>query len=294
LEIKEFCPKAIINDNFIKDKIHTIRGKQVILDRDIALLYGVETGHLNRAVKRNQKRFPNNFCFNITKIEFENLKCQNGISSFDNINKWGGRRNQPLVFTEHGVSMLSSILRSDKAIEISIKIIEIFISMRKFLIQNKNILNKFQQIDQKFIEHDKNFEKVFDYMALNEPTQGIFFNGQIFDAYIFVSKLIKKAKKEIILIDNYIDEEILEIFTKTKVNVKIYSKNILNLDIEKVKKQYNNIKIIKFDKSHDRFLIIDNETYHLGASLKDLGKKLFGFSKLEDKEIIKKLQKIIE
>jgi hypothetical protein len=277
--------ELITSDDLIRNKIHTIRGKQVILDRDIAILYQVETRVLNQAIKRNMQRFPENFMFQLNEEELNDLRInwvsQNVISN----SKKMGLRIKPHVFTEYGISMLSSVLRSNKAIEVSIKIIEAFISMRKFLIQN----SKFQQIDERLIEHDKNFEKVFNYMALNEPKQGIFFDGQVFDAYVFVSKLIKKAKEEIILVDNYIDEEILEIFTKTKVNVKIYTKNALNLDIQKLNRQYKNIEIKLFDKSHDRFLIIDNEIYHLGSSLKDLGKKWFAFSLIKDKEIFNKL-----
>jgi hypothetical protein len=275
--------ELIINDNFIRDKIHTIRGKQVILDRDLAELYNVETRDINKSVKRNIERFPEDFMFQIDDKEFKNLKFHFGTSS------WGGVRKLPSVFTEYGIAALAGVLKSQKAVEINIKIIKAFISMRKFLIQNKEVFFRLDNVEKKQIEHDKNFEKVFDYMSLNEPKQGIFFDGQVFDAYLFISKLIKKAKKEIILIDNYIDEEILQIFTKTKVNVKIYSKNILNLDIKKINFQYNNIEIKYFDKSHDRFLIIDNEIYHLGSSLKDLGKKWFAFSLIKNKEILNKI-----
>ena len=278
-----------ISDDFIKNKIHYIRGKYIMLDRDLAELYEVETKYLKRQVKRNIERFPENFMFQLNNREFYDWRCQFVTSNSDKI----GLRYKPFAFTEQGVAMLSAVLKSDKAINMSIKIMNAFISMRKFLIQNQNIITKFQQIDEKFIEHDNNFEKVFDALSLNEPKQGVFFNGQIFDAYHFVSKLIKKAKNEIILIDNYIDEEILQIFTKTNVNVKILTKNILNLDIKKLEKQYKNIEIKIFNISHDRFLIIDKEIYLIGASLKDLGKKLFAFSKLEDKDSINKIQKIL-
>jgi hypothetical protein len=275
--------ELIITDDFIKNKIHTIRGKQVILDRDIAELYEVETKALNQAVKRNLERFPEDFMFQLFLNESKILRSQNVTSS------WGGRRYSPYAFTEQGVAMLSSVINSDKAIEINIKIMRAFISMRKFLIQNL----KFQQIDEKFIEYDKNFEKVFDVLQLNEPTQGIFFNGQTFDAFKFIFGLIKKAKREITLIDNYIDENTLYFFTKTCVKVKILTKNIPSKELEKYNSQYNNVEIKKFDLSHDRFLIIDEEIYLIGSSLKDAGKKWFGFFKIEDKNILNKISKNI-
>ncbi|MFP4403596.1 MAG: ORF6N domain-containing protein [Candidatus Woesearchaeota archaeon] len=261
----------------IKKKIYTIRGMQVILDRDLAEIYEVETRKLNQAVKRNIDRFPERYMFQINKIEFKELR-----SNF--INEWisqnvtsnkikMGLRKLPYAFTEHGITMLSSVLKSKKAIMINILIIDAFIAMRKLLSTNNQFIQKFQQIDQKLIEYDNNFDKIFDLMQNNIPKQGIFFDGQIFDSYKFVCDLIKNAKKKIILIDNYIDEIVLDIFTKTNVNVKIYTANYLKLDVEKYLKQYNNLEIIKFSKSHDRFLIIDDEVYHIGASLKDLGKK---------------------
>ena len=279
----------VVSEDIIESKIHNIRGRQVILDRDIAKLYGVETKILNKAVNRNIERFPEDFMFRLTRDELNNLMFQNGTSS------WGGVRKLPLVFTEHGIATLAGILKSKKAIQVNITIIRAFISMRNFLMKNKDVLNRLNTIEKKQIEYeirtDKNFEKVFDALRLKEPRQGVFFEGQVFDAYLFVSTLIKKAKHEVILVDNYVDESILEIFTKTDAKVNIYTKNVLNLDILKVEKQYNNIKISLFDKSHDRFLIIDNEIYHFGASLKDLGKKWFAFSKLE-KDSLKIIEKI--
>jgi hypothetical protein len=270
----------------IKKKIYTIRGMQVILDRDLAKFYKTETKLLNKSVKRNIERFPQDFCFQLSKNELCDWKFQFGTSNSEKM----GLRKLPYAFTEYGVAMLSSVLRSKKAVEINILIIKAFIAMRKLLSENNQYIQKFQQIDQKLIEHDNNFDKIFDLMQNNIPKQGIFFNGQIFDSYKFVCDLIKSAKNNIILIDNYIDETVLEIFTKTKVNVKIYSANYLKLDIDKYNKQYNNVEIINFKKSHDRFLIIDDEVYHIGASLKDLGKRWFAFSKL-NKEGLKILDK---
>jgi hypothetical protein len=283
--------EIIIQDNLIKNKIYVIRGKYVLLDYDLAELYEVETKSLNQAVKRNQKRFPKNYIFQLNKTEFDFLRSQIVTAK----TKMSKKRFMPYAFTEYGVAMLSSVLKSDKAIEISIKIIDAFIFMKKFLFKNKEVFFRIDNIERKQIEYqiktDEKFDKIFNLLQTNIPKQGIFFDGQVFDAYKFACDLIKSAKKNIILIDNYIDETVLEIFTKTKVNVKIYSANCLSLDIDKYLKQYNNIEIINFKKSHDRFLIIDEQVYHIGASLKDLGKKWFAFSRL-NKDGLKILGKI--
>jgi len=269
-----------------------------MLDRDLAELYQVETRILNQAVKRNIKRFPIEFMFQITAQEYNNIKEDNLISqSVISSSQHGGRRKLPYAFTEQGVAMLSSVLRSDIAIEISIKIINAFVNMRKFLIHNAVIFQKFNYIEQKLLKYDKNFERIFDAIENKntKPKQGIFYNGQIFDAYVFVAELIKSAKESITLIDNYIDETVLTLFSKNQhIEVIIFTTNIdkqLQLDIKKYNKQYKPIKIRKFKQSHDRFMIIDNtEVYHLGASLKDLGKKWFAFSKF-DINIINTLSK---
>lgn len=282
--------KLIVTNKIIENKIHAIRGKQVILDRDIAEFYEIDTRSLKQAVNRNLERFPENFMFKLTEIEINLMVSQNVIPSKK---YFGGAK--PYAFTEQGVAMLSGVIRNKKAIKISIKIMNAFIFMRNFLLKNKDVFDRLNLVEKKQIEHeiktDKNFEKIFDALQLKEPKQGVFFEGEIFDAYLFVSKLIRQAKQEIILIDNYINDDILEIFTKTKVQVHIYTKNALKIDIEKVQKQYNNITITKFDKSHDRFLIIDKEIYHIGASIKDLGKKWFAFSKL-DEESLKIIEKL--
>ena len=264
----------------IKNKIHNIRGKQVMLDSDLAKLYELKSIRLREQVKRNNKRFPSDFMFRLTDDEVDLMVSQNAIPSIKTL---GGHK--PFVFTEQGVAMLSGILRSEKAVEVNIKIMRAFVEMRHFFVKNVDIFQKFHFIDQKFLEYDENFKELFKALDQNQlaPKQGIFFDGQVFDAYLFVSKLVRKAQREIFLIDNYLDESILELFTKTKEGVKIMiiTKNVLNLDISKVQKQYANISINKFGKSHDRFLIVDDEVYHFGASLKDLGKKWFAFSKLE-------------
>jgi hypothetical protein len=273
----------------IKSKIFTIRGMQVMLDSDLAELYGVETRILNQSVKRNSKRFPYEFMFQLTREEFNSLISQIVISNESR----GGRRKLPYVFTEQGVSMLSAILKSDVAIDISIKIINAFVSMRRFLAENAKVFQKLDQIEIKQLKYqnetDDKFEKVFNALQNKDitPKHGIFFNGQVFDAHVFVSGLIKKAKSSIVLIDNYIDETVLVLLSKRKKNCSatIYTKNIskqLQLDLKKYNEQYPVIEIKILKNSHDRFMILDDKTvYHIGASLKDLGKKWFAFSKFD-------------
>jgi len=268
-------------DVLIKNKIHTIRGMQVMLDKDLAELYGVSTGRLNEQVKRNIERFPDDFMFQLDNRDIlENLMSQNAIS------RWGGTRKRPFVFTEQGVAMLSSVLKSKKAIEVNVKIIRAFVEMRHFLIKNAYVFQEFQRINQKLITHDEQLEKVFQAMDNKElPRQGIFFNGQVFDAFVFISKLIKTAQARIVLIDNYVDETTLQLFSdkNSEVSVKIFTKHLsqkLLLAAEKFDRQYGGLIITKFEDSHDRFIIIDNEVYHIGASLKDLGKRWFAFSRL--------------
>jgi len=268
-------------DILIKNKIHTIRGVQVMLDKDLAELYGVSTGRLNEQVKRNIERFPGDFMFQLDNRDIlENLMSQNAIS------RWGGTRKRPFVFTEQGVAMLSGVLKSKKATEVHVKIMRAFVEMRQFLIKNVYIFQEFQRINQKLITHDEQLEKVFKAMDNKElPRQGIFFNGQVFDAFVFISNLIKSAQARIVLIDNYVDENTLHMFSdkKNEVSVKIHTKNInkkLLLAAEKFGQQHGGIVITRFEDSHDRFIIIDNEVYHIGASLKDLGKRWFAFSRL--------------
>src|SRR3989339_1471764 len=290
----------------IKNKIYTIKGKQVMIDSDLARLYGVETKVLNKAVKRNLDRFPKDFRFQLNEIEkreltlcnFQNKDLEGDSLRFQIGTLENGRGKHkkylPYVFTEQGVAMLSAVLRSKTAVEVSIKIMDAFVEMRKFLIKNAEVFHRLDKVETKQIEHDQKFEQIFN--ALEDktlPNKGIFFEGQVFDAYKFVSDLIRTAKESIILIDNYVDDSILILFTKTKVKTTIYTTitKQLELDFKKYKEQYNNLEIKQFNKSHDRFLIIDNQVYHFGASLKDLGKKWFAFSKLE-KDSIKILDKV--
>lgn len=276
--------ELIIDEQSITDKIYKIRGIEVMLDEDLAKLYQVETRIFNQAVKRNIKRFPNNFRFQLTENEYENLTSQIVTSSL----KHGGRRHLPYAFTEQGVSMLSAILKSDIAIDVSIKIIESFVNMRKLISSNSLMFERFERIENKLNLHNEKFNQVFKAIEDKslKPTQGIFYNGEIFDAYKFINGIIKDANISIKLIDNYIDESVLTLFSKVpNIQITIYIKSItkqLKLDLQKYNEQYNNITIKEFKNSHDRFLIIDDkEVYHIGASLKDLGKKWFAFSKLD-------------
>ncbi|MDN5063610.1 ORF6N domain-containing protein [Aliarcobacter butzleri] len=283
----------IINENSIKDKIYTIRDKQVMLDRDLAQLYGVETKHINQAVRNNQDKFMEDFYFELTDIEFEDLRSKILTANFSKV------RIKPKVFTEQGIYMLATILKSKVASQVTVYIIKTFANMRKLISQNISMFERFERIENRLTIHDENFNKLFS--ALEDktlkPSEGIFFDGQIFDSYSFINDLLKLAQSEIILIDNYIDDTVFTLFSKyPNINFIIYTNSIskqLKLDFEKYQKQYKNITLKTFKDCHDRFLILDKkEIYHLGASLKDLGKKWFAFSKMNLKinEIINRLE----
>lgn len=273
-----------IKTEHIQSQIFSVRGYQVMLDSDLATLYQTETKFINRAVKRNPLRFPSVFMFQLTENEWANLKHQIGTSS-----DHGGRRTLPFVFSEQGVTMLSAVLNTEVAINTSIQIIEAFVAMRKFLLNNASVFQRLDQVELKQLKTDEKLEQILKALDAGkpEPSQGIFFDGQVFEAYAFSSGLIKKAKEEIILIDNYIDESTLIHLAKKAKNVKVqlFTKNrskTLALDINKANEQFGNFEVQELKSSHDRFLIIDRkELYHLGASLKDLGKKWFAFSKME-------------
>ena len=272
----------------IESKILVIRGQHVMIDRDLAELYGVETRSLNQAVKRNIERFPEEFCFQLNKEEFANWRSQIVISNFDKM----GIRRAPYAFTEQGVAMLSAVLKSDRAIAASILIMKAFVALRHFLQNNYKIFAEIDSIKKHQLEHDihliesdRKIDELFDKMDKYkiEDKQGIFFQGQIFDAYAKFESFIAEAEKEIVLIDNYVDLTVLERFAKKKIGVKVtvytYPKTkITSLDIQKFNEQYPTLELNLTEKIHDRFLIIDNKIlYHIGASLKDLGKKCFGF-----------------
>ena len=282
----------------IKSMVYTIRGQQVMLDSDLAMLYQVETGVVNRAVKRNKERFPEDFCFQLTEEEF--LRCQIGISKTEGTERRGGRRYMPYVFTELGVSMLSSILRSDVAVFVSIGIMRAFVEMRHFIANNTFLFEKVSSMELKQLEYqkstDERFDKVFRYIEDHtESEQKLFFDGQIYDAFSLITSIIRKASKEIILIDGYADVDTLNILAKKNdgVDLKIYtfaSAKLTNKDISNFNSQYPTLTVKKTQVFHDRFIILDGQTaYHIGASIKDAGKKCFGISLLTDPKMVSEL-----
>ena len=272
----------------VEKMIRVIRDKQVLLDRDIATLYGVETRAINQAVKRNLERFPERYCFQLAKDELENLKSQNVISS------WGGDRFRPYVFTEQGFAMLSSVLKSKAAVNVSIAITDAFVAMRQYLYQNGGIVNRLSNVeakdmeqDARLLDHDQKIDSLFAAMDRGElKSKGLFYNNQEFDAYVFVCNLIRKATKRIVLVDRYVDEKVLAMMLKRSegVSVTIYTydkSKVFEVDLATYNAQYADcpIEILPCYGMHDRFLFIDNTAYHFGASLKDLGKQTFFFSK---------------
>lgn len=298
----------------IKNLIYTIRGKQVMLDSDVAMLYHYETKKINQTVKRNIQRFPESFCFQLDEKELESLRSQIATlkieKQFDSLrsqsvtlNKNGRgqhRKYLPYVFTEQGIAMLSGLLKNDIAIQVSINIMNAFVEMRKIIINNAFVFQEINSMKTKLLEHDKKFDAVFDELQKDKGTefkQKIFFNGQIYDSYSLIIDIIKSAKTKILIIDNYIDDSILKMLSKKNKNVEVViltsqNCNLNKLDISRFNKQYPSLKISYTNKFHDRFIIIDNkELYHSGASLKDLGKKCFAISKIEDMEYVEKMNK---
>lgn len=270
-----------------------------MLDRDLAELYGVETRRLNEQVKRNIERFPEDFMFQLTKEEFENWKSQFATSNSIVM----GARKRPYAFTEQGVAMLSGVLKSSTAVEANIRIMRAFVSMRHFMVNNAAIFQRLETIEFNQLESNKVQAKILAHQEVQDhrideifrrldegmykPKQGIFFDNQIYDAYSFVSELVKSAKQRIILIDNYVDETVLTLLDKRGENVSatIYTQQVsrqFRLDVDCHNSQYPPIEVDVFRRSHDRFLCIDDTVYHVGASIKDLGKKWFAFSKMED------------
>ncbi len=315
-EINSLVVQDNISNEEIKNLIYTIRGKQVMLDSDVAMLYHYPTKRINEAVNRNKQRFPENFCFQLTEEEYKSLRFKNftfnEINSKD-INEDNSLRSQiatldesagrgkhrkylPYVFTEQGIAMLSGLLKNDIAIQVSINIMNAFVEMRKFLAVNGQLFERLTNVEYKLLEHDKKFDKVFDQLQNEENIkQKIFFEGQIYDAYSLIIDIFKKANKKILIIDNYIDDSVLKMLTKKNKNIEVViltsdKSNIQKIDIQKFNKEYPILKVAKTNKFHDRFIVIDNkEMYHLGASIKDLGKKCFGINRIEDIAIIKKV-----
>ena len=263
---------VIVDNREIQNMIYTIRDKQVMIDSDLATLYQVTTKRLNEQVRRNKNRFPSEFMFRLTAEEYENLRSQNATSSEDNAH--GGRRYMPYAFTEQGISMLSAVLKSDVAVEVSIKIMNSFVEMRRFLLSNKEMFARLDRVELK---------------------QNIFFDGQIYDAFSFIVGLVKKAKKEIILIDNYVGVNTLNILCKKNKGVDVVittagKGSLSTKDITKFNAQYPKLSVKTNTDFHDRFLIVDKtEVYHIGASIKDAGKKSFGITRIEDKDLIMSL-----
>ncbi len=294
---RKMVKDIIRQDKDIENKIYSIRDMQVMMDADLAQLYNVETKALNQAVSRNIKRFPENFRFQLTDKEYEKtLKSQNVTSKGR-----GGRRTNPYVFTEQGVAMLSGILRSDIAIKVSIQIMNAFVNLRRFIIKNAQVFQRLDDLEINQIKTEQKIEKVLKKIDNKTiiPKQGLFFDGQVFDAHKLVSDILRSANESIVLIDNYIDDSVIANFAKKqdKVTVEIFTNKVttqLRQDVKKFNRQYGGMVLKKLNRSHDRFLIIDTETvYHIGASLKDLGKKWFAFSKIENyaAEILNKINK---
>jgi hypothetical protein len=284
---------SIITNRDLQARIFTIRGIPVMLDFHLAELYKVETKRINEQVKRNEKRFPEHYMFQLSEQEWTDLVVhinQLGRVFLRSQIATAKRRTLPYAFTEQGVAMLSAVLNSEIAIAVSIQVIDAFVEMRHLLAGNVNINQGIDRIESRQLEAEKRFEFIINALETNKmpPSKGIFFDGQLFDAYVFVNKLIKGANNSVILLDNYVDETTLLILSKRNLNCKaiIYTQKInvqLQLDLAKHNLQYPSIEINELKNAHDRFLILDDkELYHIGASIKDLGKKWFAFSKMDD------------
>lgn len=279
IEILNFQNETSNED--IKKMIYTIREKQVMIDSDVANLYHYKTKALNLAVKRNIERFPEDFCFKLTREEFENLRFQFETLNLKVNNGSVTRKYLPYAFTEQGIAMLAGILKSDIAVNTSIKIIQAFISMRKILIQNGQVFERLSILEYKQLQNEKNFKQLFDMFKQEEVKQKIFFEGQIWDSYSLIIDIIKKANTNIVIIDNYIDDSILDMLTKRRKGVESViitseKSNISHVDIQKFNKEYPILKVVKSNKFHDRFIVIDNiELYHLRSINKGFRKEMF-------------------
>jgi len=297
------------SEDDIRHRIYTIRGVQVMLDRDLAFLYQVQTGHLNEAVKRNKERFPEDFMFQLTKDEWTAMKSQFAISNIDDeslksqfamSNGRGGIRRLPYAFTEEGVSQLASVLRSRVAIQTSIRIQRVFVAMRKFLMQNAGVFQRLEQLERHQLQTDTRVDDANARIetVLNKLDDGslkhklgMFFDGQMFESFSLVEELVKRAQKRIVLIDDYVDAAVLEHFRmRSKAVVvdvyvnKMHQTTAMKNAFEAYHKQYpkEHVELHTFNKSHDRWLIIDDEVYHFGASIKDLGLKWFSVNQVTE------------
>ncbi len=311
------CRAELIGVEAIRSRILTVRGVQVMLDRDLAELYGVPTGALNQAVKRNIERFPERFMFQLNKTEAENLKSQSVISSFSGsagteilmsqiaTSSWGGLRKRPYAFTEQGIAMLSAVLRSKTAIDVSIKIMDAFVAMRKALMSMAPVMARIAETERLQLEertarladqrrNEERFDIIFKAMDGNDfPPQKVFYDGQVYDAFEQMKKFVRMAKNELIIIDPYFDDCVLPLVAQKRQGVSVLVvKNSRNrllhaVDVARFNAQYGNSLVVKVsDKFHDRFLVIDRLTLiHVGASLNHLGKKCFAFSSLDKSNI---------
>ena len=291
----------------IQNLIHYIRGQQVMIDSDLAMLYNVETKRLNESVKRNAKRFPESFCFQLTEDEYADLRSQIATSNTktEKASSKGGRRYLPYAFTEQGIAMLSAVLRSDEAIQVSVNIMNTFVKMRRFMAENALMFDKLNSLELKQLEYQKEsnekFDQIFAYISEHEEVgQKIFFEGQIYDAFSLLVSLIEKAENSIVLIDNYVDVGTLNILAKKKegVDVTVYTvrrTRLASQDIANFNSQYPTLTVNYTGVFHDRFLIVDETTaYHIGASLKDAGKKCFGITRIEDIGIVSDILQRLE
>ena len=274
----------------IENMIYEIRGKQVILDSDLAILYEVETKRINEAVKNNPNKFPDRFSWILTENEWIFLRSKISTLENESIGRGHYRKYLPRVFTEQGVAMLVTILKSKVATEVSINIMDAFVLMRKYI--SSSIIEQ-KYINNLVLEHEERLKIVEDaFSSFKEKNNHLFFQGQIYDAYSLLLDIINASKKEIIIIDNYVDKNLLDILSNTKKKISVVTNKYNNQDYDKYKKQYNNVKLIINNNFHDRFIIIDKAIlYHCGASFKDLGKKCFEISKIEDSDILNDLIK---
>ncbi len=288
------------DDVQIRDMIYTVRGKQVMLDSDLAELYKVETRTLNRAAKRNEDRFPEDFRFKLTREELDNLRCQIGTLAGQDADSSIGRTYLPHVYTEQGVAMLSGVLRSKVAIDVSVCIMRAFVEMRHFIADNAHMFEQIRSIDHRLdsLERstDERFERVFDYMEAHEaPSQKVFFEGQVYDAFELLVSLVQRAKREIVLVDGYVDTGTLNILSKKELSVAVTvwthpKTNLTEGDVATFNAQYPTLMVKHTTSFHDRFLILDGtDGYLVGASLKDAGKKSFAITKLEDSSIVESI-----
>lgn len=287
------CQEKFLNKD-IKDLIYTIRGMQVMLDSDVANLFKYTTKNINKSVKNNAERFPEYYCFQLTTKEYNSLMTRR--YNIIKIGRSNNRKYLPYVFTEYGITMLAALLKSEVAVNISIKIVNTFMQMRKNFSENNQVFERLTSLEYKLLEQEKKINNILGELKFEENIkQKIFFKGQIYDAYSIIIDIIKSANKKILIIDNYIDDNVLKMLSKKKKDVEVtiltsIKSNIEKLDIKKFNKEYPILKLEKTNKFHDRFIIVDNkEMYHLGASIKDLGKKCFGINKIEDVKIVEKI-----